>query len=78
MWLRSMAVRSGAFSYGFTRLSALQILGKSDERRRKNLYLFLAMFTVVFLLAGINEMNQRQWFNSRPVFFSKTNIASVG
>jgi Dolichyl-phosphate-mannose-protein mannosyltransferase len=44
-------------------------LGKSDERRkRKNLYLFLAMpplFTIVSLLAGVGEMNQRQWFNSR-------------
>jgi hypothetical protein len=46
-------------------------LGESDERRkRKSLYLFLAMpplFTVVSLLAGIGEMNQRQWFNSRFV-----------
>ena len=44
-------------------------LGKSDERRkRRNLYLFLAMpplFTVISLLIGIGEMNQRQWFNSR-------------
>jgi hypothetical protein len=44
-------------------------LGKSEERRkRRNLYLFLAMpplFTVVSLLVGIGEMNQRQWFNSR-------------
>jgi Dolichyl-phosphate-mannose-protein mannosyltransferase len=44
-------------------------LGRNDERRRRrNLYLFLVMppiFTIVSLLVGIGEMNQRQWFNSR-------------
>jgi hypothetical protein len=43
--------------------------GKTEEiRKRRNLYLFLAMpsiFTVLSLLVGIGEMNQRQWFNSR-------------
>ena len=46
-------------------------LGKSEERRkRRNLYLFLAMpplFTMLSLLVGIGEMNQREWFNSRFV-----------
>jgi hypothetical protein len=44
-------------------------LGSREERRkRRNLYLFLAMppiFTVLSLLIGVGEMNQRQWFNSR-------------
>jgi hypothetical protein len=48
-------------------------LGKTDERRkRRNLYLFLAMppmFTVISLLVGIGEMNQKQWFNSRFAVF---------
>jgi hypothetical protein len=56
-------------------------LGKSDERRkRKNLYLFLAMpplFTVVSLLAGIGEMNQGRWFNSRFVILLAPLVISL-
>ena len=46
-------------------------LGKSEERKkRRNLYIFLALppiFTMISLLIGIGEMNQREWFNSRFV-----------
>lgn len=56
-------------------------LGKSDERRkRRNLYLFLAMpplFTVVSLLVGIGEMNQSEWFNSRFLIFLAPLIISL-
>ena len=44
-------------------------LGKNNERRkRRNLYLFLAMpplFTAISLLVGIGEINLSEWFNSR-------------
>ena len=56
-------------------------LGKSEERRkRRNLYLFLAMppiFTLVSLLVGIGEMNQREWFNSRFVIILAPLIISL-
>jgi hypothetical protein len=56
-------------------------LGKSEERRkRRNLYLFLAMpplFTMISLLVGIGEMNQREWFNSRFVVILAPLIISL-
>ena len=56
-------------------------LGKTEERRkRRNLYLFLAMppiFTLVSLLIGIGEMNQREWFNSRFVIILAPLIISL-
>ena len=56
-------------------------LGQSEERKkRRNLYLFLALppiFTMVSLLIGIGEMNQRDWFNSRFVVLSAPLIVSL-
>lgn len=56
-------------------------LGKSEERKkRRNLYLFLALppiFTVVSLIIGIGEMNQREWFNSRFVILLAPLVVSL-
>ncbi|MDQ3839266.1 MAG: hypothetical protein M3297_08360, partial [Thermoproteota archaeon] len=56
-------------------------LGKIQEReKRRNLYLFLALpsiFTIITLIIGIGEMNQREWFNSRFVILLAPLIVSL-
>ena len=56
-------------------------LGKIQEReKRRNLYLFLALppiFTIITLIIGIGEMNQKEWFNSRFVILLAPLIVSL-
>ena len=57
------------------------MVSNGEGKKRRNLYLFLVMppiFTIASLLAGVGEMNQGSWFNSRFLILVAPLVVFIG